>query len=336
MVAPLTAAPVRALARPELDGAHRWLEAAPPLPRRVAVGLSGGADSMALLLALATAGHEVMAWHVDHGWRAESAAEAAWLGSLVRSWGLAFRLARLASAPGANREAEAREARLRLFARWAREEGVDTVCLAHHRDDQAETVCLRLLQGAGVEGCAGMRPVRELAGLRIVRPLLGVPKADLVAALARAGAPWLEDASNRDTRLLRNRIRHRLFPSMRAAGAHPEALFVRLGARAARLAGELEARAASIPVTCGREGVHAPWPAWREAAAPVRAWVLQRMARCLLGEGRRLGRRHIEQVEAWLAAGARGGVDLTRCRLERAEGKQGGRLQLRPAGARLP
>jgi len=250
----------------------------------------------------------------------------------MRAWGLPFRCARMEDAPGANREAVARRARLRMFARWAREDGVEALCLAHHRDDQAETVCMRLLQGAGVAGCAGMRGERVMAGVRVMRPLLAVPKEELVAALVRAGVPWLEDASNRDVRLWRNRIRHVLFPAMRARGVDPVGLFLRWGAQARRVAGELDGRSADIPVL--REGgmVHAPWHAWRRSEPPVRAWVLQRMARCLLGDGRRLGRRHIVQVEAWLAAGGRGGVDLTRCRLERVSG----RLQLRPVDARLP
>ncbi len=317
---------------PVLAGASAWLADAPPLPRRVAVGLSGGADSMALLLALHAAGHEVLAWHVDHGWRVESAHEAAWLEERMRSWGVPFRCARIGAPSGSNREAAARQARYRLFALWAVEDGVDTLCLAHHRDDQAETVCMRLLQGSGVDGCRGMRAERKLGGLRVVRPLLGVGKQELVGALERAGVAWLEDASNRDATLLRNRIRLQLFPAMRLAGVVPEDLFLRWGVQAERVAAEIAAQADAVPLSRDAGGVHVPWNAWQAVAAPVRAWVLQRMARSLLGEGRRLGRRHIELVEAWLAAGGRGGVDLSQCRLVR----EGGRLQLRAAGARLP
>ncbi len=317
-------------AAPVLDDAtaRAWLARGPDLPRRVAVGLSGGADSTALLLALLRCGHEVHAWHVDHGWRAESAAEAAWLGERMRAWGVPFSCARLRDARG---EAAARAGRMACFRRWAREQGIGVVCLGHHRGDQAETVFMRLLQGAGPAGCRGMRRLCAQGGVMLARPLLHVDAASLRAALRRAGVDWLEDPSNADLRLRRNLIRHRLFPAMRAAGATPEELFERWGRQAARLTARMDAALAGLDWQAQDGVVGLPWAQWAALAPALRARALQWMTARLLGEGATPGRRHVLLVEAWTARGGAGGLDLSRCRIER----RGARLHLFRARAGL-
>lgn len=112
-------------------------------------------------------------------------------------------------------EMAAREARYAFFRYLLRRHGYDVVALAHTRDDQAETLLLRLLRGAGLAGLGAMAPVAERDGMRIVRPLLAVSKLELISHLRKRGVAWREDASNEDTTLLRNRVRHELMPLIR-------------------------------------------------------------------------------------------------------------------------
>ncbi|RMH52610.1 MAG: tRNA lysidine(34) synthetase TilS [Zetaproteobacteria bacterium] len=318
---------------PRLPQARRWLEQAgatldPHLP--IAVALSGGADSTALLLALAERHPRIEAWHVDHGWHADSAAQAAWLARRCRRWGIPLRTVRLCSLPPTNREAAARQARYAAFAGMAAQSGIDRLALAHQRDDQAETVCLRLLQGAGVRGCTAMRPVRRRDGLILLRPLLAQPAAELRRALRARAIDWLEDPSNHDLTLRRNRIRHRLFPAIDRATepGYATALFLRWQRQAARLQRAIERQAEAIPLRREPDGASVSWRQWRAAARPIRAAVLQRLAQAVCGAGVCLGRRHIRQIEAWRAEGGRGGLDLSRSRLIHA----GDRLILRLKG----
>lgn len=320
-----------------------WLEPgkAPALPEEVAVGWSGGADSTALLLALKAAGYRVRAWHVDHGWRASSAGEARALAERAAAWGIPFYAARLEPAGNGNREAAARHARYARFRLWAGEQGIRVLCLAHQRDDQAETVCMRLLQGAGAGGCRGMRSERHEGSLLLVRPLLHVPGALLRETLRRAGVDWLEDPSNRDTGLWRNRIRHRLFPAVERAGIRPDELFLRWQAQAELLAARLDAEAgrvlaegeAEVSEDAASAGMDVSllWRSWSACAPAVRARVLQRMMAMVLGESVTPGRRHILLVEQWTNHRGRGGLDLSRCRLQRRRR----RLHLQPVQADL-
>jgi len=307
---------------PILSQAAGWLKDC-RLPERLAIGFSGGVDSTALLLALHHAGHEVIAWHVDHGWRVDSSREADALRRQMDIWGIEFHSASVDAISASNREATARKARHAQFVLWAKAQGIRTLCLAHHRDDQAETVCMRMLQGAGVAGCAGMRPVWELEHLSVVRPLLRVPKSALKAALRQVGVRWLEDASNRDTTLMRNHIRHHLFPHIQKNGVDPSNLFCRWQIQASRLSVMLDEQAGAAGIQQRQGVVSMSWNIWREMPGPVRACVLQHMIAMLFSEGVVLGRRHIELAESWLRKGGRGGIDLSRCRLShRGEGLQ--------------
>jgi tRNA(Ile)-lysidine synthase len=145
---------------------------------------------------------------VDHGLRPESRAEAVtvaqWLGALgVRHEILTW----TGEKPSSALQARARAARHALLAERCRREGVLHLLLAHQRDDQAETVALRQARRSGPDGLAGMAPVRELAGMRLLRPLLGVAKARLVATLEAGGQPWLDDPSNRAPEFARSHLR---------------------------------------------------------------------------------------------------------------------------------
>jgi len=292
----------------------------PRLPKVLAVGWSGGADSTALLLALKASGRKVHAWHVDHGWRESSRQEAVALAEQAQQWGIPFISARLEAVSQRNREAEARRGRYAQFQDWSSTCGIHTLCLAHHRDDQAETVCMRLLQGAGACGCRGMLRERQMGEMRVVRPLLHISCHELRQTLRQAGITWLDDPSNADMNIWRNRIRHQLFPAMAACGSAPDELFLRWCVQADRVASKLDSEADIVLRDLSLSHAHRlslPWNAWKGSTSAVRARMLQKCMALLLGEGVTPGRRHILLVETWTEKSGRGGLDLSRCRLYR-------------------
>lgn len=194
----------------------------------VAVAVSGGGDSMALSLLMAdwtrARSGRALALVVDHGLREESAEEAAQVQSRLENAGLAAEvLAWTGPKPEANRQAEARKARYELMAAHCAERGILHLALAHHREDQAETLLLRLGRGSGLDGLAAMPPVRELPQVRLLRPLLQVPRECLRASLRERGIAWIEDPSNQDTQYSRVRLRN-LAPDLAAEGMTPERL----------------------------------------------------------------------------------------------------------------
>lgn len=180
-----------------------------------AVGVSGGADSVALLHLLH--GRDELSPHVvhlDHETRGgESANDAAFVEQLAERLGLRATVARRSdverdiAAIESNLSARYRAARMKLFRDVVEKEHLGGVILAHHADDQAETILLRLLRGAGPGGLTGMSRESTVGGLRILRPLLDVPGSALREYLQRRGIEWREDASNREANQLRNRVR---------------------------------------------------------------------------------------------------------------------------------
>ncbi|WP_188609399.1 tRNA lysidine(34) synthetase TilS [Chelatococcus reniformis] len=212
----------------------RPLERAPGL----LLAVSGGPDSMALLRLVAdwarAAGRpRVEVATVDHGLRAESRqeceavvrwAEAAGLAATILTWE--------GDKPVGAMQERAREARYRLLAERARTIGASHVVVAHHADDAAETVLLRLLAGSGIAGLAGMAPLSPLDELVLARPLLDVPKERLIATCRAFGQRYVSDPSNADARFLRPRLR-RISTALAAEGLDRGRL-LRLAARAAR------------------------------------------------------------------------------------------------------
>ena len=178
----------------------------------VLVAVSGGVDSVALLhllLGLAPAWRlRLHVVHVDHQLRADSAVDAEFVRTLCARLGVPVDVATVAVDRQGSLEAAARAARYAAFETCARRVGADRIAVGHSADDQAETVLMRLVQGAGVRGLAGIPPVRG----RIIRPLIEIRRSVLEAELRRAGLPWVEDETNRDPKFLRNRIRHELLP----------------------------------------------------------------------------------------------------------------------------
>jgi len=189
---------------------------------RVAVAVSGGADSVALLRVLlelrSELGVVLAVAHFNHQLRGEqSVADEAFVAELAKEYSLEFfaggaDVRGYASGSKLGIEAAGRRLRYQWFARLANEQGFNSVATAHTSDDQTETVLLKFLRGAGTRGLAGIYPVVNRDGAHIVRPLLCVSRGELEVYLAALGQTWREDESNLDRHFLRNRVRHDLLP----------------------------------------------------------------------------------------------------------------------------
>lgn len=180
---------------------------------KVGLAVSGGPDSLALLLLcqeVAPRNFHVVT--VDHGLRPQSAAEATMVARVCADRNIPHRTLTLSLASGSAVQERARHARYAAMASWARDRGLVALVTAHHADDQAETMVMRLNRGAGLRGLAGMRPVAGVPGsltppLPLLRPLLTWRRHDLVCIVENAGLIAADDPSNRDVRYERVRIR---------------------------------------------------------------------------------------------------------------------------------
>lgn len=188
---------------------RRDLQALGPEPERLALAVSGGPDSLALLLLAAAAlPGRVKAATVDHGLRWESTLEALHVEDICGRIGCPHAIleVKVPDGPGGV-QAEARAVRYGALAAWAGRENVRQLATAHHADDQAETILMRLQRGSGIAGLAGIRPVRREAAVTVLRPLLSWTKAELVHLVAAAGIEAVEDPSNSDQRFDRAAMR---------------------------------------------------------------------------------------------------------------------------------
>jgi tRNA(Ile)-lysidine synthase len=241
---------------------------------RIAVAASGGLDSTALLhctARLAAAhGLEVHALHVHHGLQIEADRWQRQVAAQCRRWRnsgmpLHFHAHRIASRPGLGDsvEAWARNARYRALGQMARSAGCGLVLLAHHRRDQAETVLLQALRGAGPAGLSAMPGVVEREGLTWARPWLNQPRAVIEGYVRRWRLAFVEDPSNVDTRFARNRLRHDVWPAM-AAGFSDVEVTLSAVARRAQEARTLadEMAQLDLPLVSGDRGLDvAAWAA---------------------------------------------------------------------------
>jgi tRNA(Ile)-lysidine synthase len=222
----------------------------------VTCAVSGGPDSLALMVLAVAAGCRVTAVHVDHGLRAGSAAEADVVRSVAASLGAGFRAEQVHLEPGANMEARAREARYAVLP--------PDVLTGHTMDDQAETVILALLRGSGLDGLRGMVPDDR-------RPLLGLRRKDTVGLCHELGLITVDDPSNADPSHRRNRVRHEVLPLL--ADVAERDLVPLLARQAALLHDEatlLDELASHLDVTDARALRCAPVPLARRA---VRRWL---------------------------------------------------------------
>lgn len=227
-------------------------------PPHLGLAVSGGADSLCLALLALTwirdKGGTAAAFIVDHGLRPESRAEAGATVQRLASLGLSARvltLTGLAAGPGVSERARA--ARYAALQSACHQAGFLDLALGHHAADQAETLLMRHLRGSGPNGLAGMAPLVERPGLRLLRPLLGVPPGRLRATLAAAGLPWAEDPTNQDLRYTRARLRR----SRADTAGHGPATRA-LGATAARHGRDRAEREAGTAAWLARHAVIRP------------------------------------------------------------------------------
>ena len=277
--------------------------------RRVLIALSGGADSVALAVLLAEAQGDcalrLFAAHVDHGIRPESGQDAAFCRDLCAQLGIPLYCARLdvpgeARAQGEGLESTARRLRYAQLRRFKAEVGAELIALAHHMDDQAETVLMHLGRGAGTRGLCGMR---ALSG-DLWRPLLGFRKADLTAFLRARGFAWREDYTNGVADNPRNAIRLHVLPALEQC--YPQ--FVPAVARCASTAQlEDDCLDALTEAYLAEGGALEPFCRWIDLSRPPHRAILRRaiLRRCPAA----LTWEQVNALEA-LCASDRGKIDL--------------------------
>lgn len=196
---------------------------------RLLVGVSGGADSMCLLLVLCELqkqyGLFLHVVHVHHGIRAEEADhDAEFVRTFCEERGISCVIVRvsvpeLAREQGIGLEEAGRQARYEIFEQEAKRVGAGKIALAHHRDDQAETVLFRMLRGTGIRGLRGMQSQSEFHGICLIRPMLTVSREDILSYLAEVGQDFCTDSTNESTDYSRNYIRNRIMPELVSVNA---------------------------------------------------------------------------------------------------------------------
>jgi tRNA(Ile)-lysidine synthase len=293
-------------------------EAAP----RLGVAVSGGADSMALALLAARwareRGGEVLAFTVDHRLRPDSTVEAERVAEWLGRAGIGHRiLAWEGEKPATGLQAAARDARYRLLGEACAAEGILHLLLAHHRDDQAETLLIRLGRGSGLEGLAAMAPERPTPWGRVLRPLLSTPRSALEATLRHMGQAWISDPSNRNTAFGRVRLRN-LAAALAAEGLTSERLAAtaRHLARAQAAVEALVAEAAARHVTLEVSGYAIVRPAGLEALPDeVGLRLLSRLLLVVGGETYTPRLERLERLHAAVSAGLETARTLAGCRI---------------------
>ncbi len=280
------------------------LERASFLPPESAVNcaVSGGPDSMAMLALAVAAGCSAHAIYVDHGLRPGGEKEAAAVKAVAETLGATFESVSVAVAPGGDLEERARQARYAALPEGS--------MVGHTADDQAETLLLNLLRGAGLDGLSGMRAAAA-GPRRVQRPILGLRRAETRSLVTALGFEVVNDPSNFEARFRRNRVRHEVLPLLAdVAGRDPVPILARTAALLSEDAQFLDLLARDLDATDARALVRAPLPLakralrnWlREEEGPERhppsareldrAWevVTGRAVACELAGGRRLSR----------------------------------------------
>jgi tRNA(Ile)-lysidine synthase len=277
-------------------------------PNRYVVAFSGGLDSTVLLHALASQqgrhGVPLVAVHCNHGLQSSAGDWEVHCERFAAVLGVPIVVRRLAISPGDRRgvEAAARDARYAALRDLVRDN--DTVLSAHHEDDQAETLMLNLLRGSGAGGVAGIGAMQRFGPARLCRPLLDIPRSDLLRYAAEAGLAWVEDPSNADTRFDRNWLRLEIMPRLEARWAGAAAGLRRSASLASETRGLLNELADLDLVEVGRPPGQAQTlhlPGLRSLSAARQRNVLRRaIARCGLPPAP--ARRLVEAVETFLPA----------------------------------
>ncbi len=287
-----------------------------PPPASLGIAVSGGADSVALLLLAAAARPgKIEAATVDHALRPQSAAEAAGVASLCEALSVrhATLTAQWKAPPESAIQERARAERYRLLHGWASERGLAALATAHHRDDQVETLMMRLARGAGVRGLGAIRPLAPVPGSshKLVRPLLGWSRSELRQLCEAAGVEPVDDPSNDDEQFERIRVRKQL---AEADWLDPQAV--------ARSATNLAAADAALDWAAAREWERSvdrdtQQIAYRPAGAPleIRRRIVGRAVGLVATEGKGipLRGREIDKLVEVLAAGGTATLRGARC-----------------------
>ena len=311
----------------------------PARDERVVVAVSGGADSVALLLALCEmvrAGRldvKITAAHLDHGLRgAVGAEDARWVKALAEEFSLDFKIGRaevkkLAAVSRDNLEQAARRARYEFLIKAARKVGARVIVIAHTMDDQAETVLMRLMRGSGAEGLSGMEAVsafEDKGELSLVRPLLNwARRADTEEYCRERGVRFRVDEMNSDENFTRVRVRRQLLPLMQKFNPRVVETISRTASLLSEDASALNASAAELLRRASEEAENSSKPPalsvqiLRAAPAAVRTRALRQWIARARGHLRRLELVHLLAVDGLL------------------EGERGGRMIVLPGGLKI-
>jgi tRNA(Ile)-lysidine synthase len=315
----------------------------------IVLAISGGPDSVALMWLMArwrralTRGPRLIAVTVDHGLRTEAAREARDVKRLAKSLDLPHQTLRwTGTKPRTGLPAAARAARYRLLAQAARKHGATHVLTAHTRDDQAETLLMRMLRGSGIAGLAAMARESERDGVRLARPLLDISKSRLIATLNKAKIDFADDPTNRDTGFTRPRLRA-IMPVLAEEGGDARNL-ARLAARLARANAAVEVLtdgAARYLALRDREASHAGFDANAFDAiafAAIPEEIRLRLLKRAIDRVGHEGPAELGKVETLLAAldraVAEGRPKLKQTLAGAVIGVIGGRIRVEPAPPR--
>lgn len=300
----------------QVERFRRDLDALAAPGERIGIAVSGGPDSLALLL-LASAARpaQIEAATIDHLLRPGSADEAAMAAEICSKLGVPHRTleAEWGVKPQTGIQERAREERYRLLAIWARDRCLDAIATAHHLDDQAETFLMRLARGAGVRGLAAMRPISRVPGshMPLIRPLLGWRRSELAQICLDAGLEPASDPSNEDDRFERVRVRHAL---AHGTWADPQSLastVAKLGEADAALEWSTDQQWAHAVTNGGAELVYDPGDSPREIRRRIVARAVERLA----SEGRHaeLRGRELDRLLRVLGGGGIATIRGVRC-----------------------
>lgn len=288
----------------------------------ILLAVSGGADSVALayvlhrLVEASRIEARLVIGHVNHGLRgAASDGDEAFVAGLGDALGVRVVHRRVdvkgyAATRHVSLETAGRVLRIRALAALAGANGCDAVATGHHADDQAETLVHRLMRGTGLRGLCGIRPENRLEGVRFVRPLLGIRRAEIAAFCRANGLPWREDASNRSCAFTRNRIRHRLLPALDRYLPGAAERLVRLSQDCLAAQVRIEAAAtAVVPICRQRDAIAFDRASYTHLSPWVQAELLSRAVTAVGGGLRDVTCRHYQAFMA--AAATEGSVTTT-------------------------
>ena len=198
---------------------------------RVAVAVSGGADSMALMMLIqewsVLVGAKVFCLTVNHNLRIEAESEARYVHGVAKSVNLEHHILSCNIPRGMNLQSKARDARINVLTKWCHDNEVKHLFLAHNLNDLVETFFMRLFRGSGLRGLASIDALNIINNIRVIRPLLNFQRSELEEFLRARDIVWIEDPSNRNDVFMRSRMRKMLSSEMISGIVHPDLLFPR-------------------------------------------------------------------------------------------------------------